>query len=80
MTSRRDSGQFLRTYDSTANWHFEFQDGKMDGRTGKEAGFAGFGSKYGKTKVFWHGQLCCLGVSVDVAESKPNNYEAAQNI
>jgi hypothetical protein len=51
MTSRRDSEQFLKTSDSTANWYFEFQDGKMDVRTGKGAGFAQFGSKYGKSNV-----------------------------
>ncbi|MDC3255769.1 hypothetical protein OAU93_00035 [bacterium] len=52
MTSKRDSGQFLKTSDSTANWHFDFQDGKMDVLTGKAAGFAGLRSKSGKTNVF----------------------------
>ncbi len=28
MPCRRDSGQFLKTYDSTANWYFEFQNGR----------------------------------------------------
>jgi hypothetical protein len=51
MTSKRDFGQFLKTSGSTANWYFEFQDGKMDMRTEKEAGFAGFGSKSGKSNV-----------------------------
>ncbi len=51
MTRKRDSGQFLKTLASTANWHFDFQDGKMDVRTGKEAGFGQFGSQSGKSNV-----------------------------
>ena len=53
MTSKRDSGQFLKTLASTANWYFEFQDGKLDVRHGKEVGLSGSRSKSGKSNVFW---------------------------
>jgi hypothetical protein len=51
MTSWRDTGKFLKTSGSTANWQFEFQDGKLDLPNGKAGGFAGFGSKFGKSNV-----------------------------
>ena len=51
MTSKRDSGQFLKTLASTANWYFEFQDGKLDVRHGKEVGLSGSRSKSGKSNV-----------------------------
>ena len=32
MTTMQNFGQFLKTSDTTAYWHFEFQDGILDGR------------------------------------------------
>ena len=55
------------TSGSTANWYFEFQDGKMDVRTGKGAGFAGFHSQSGKSNVFWQNRP--FRELVDVADA-----------
>ncbi len=54
MTSKRDSGRFLKTSACTANWYLDFQDGKMDVRTGERAQVCRYPNKSGKSNVFRH--------------------------
>jgi hypothetical protein len=56
MKSKQDSGRFLKTSGSTANWYFEFQDGKMDRRTGEKTGFGPLRTNSGKSNVFCDAQ------------------------
>ena len=36
MASRRESGQFQKTADSTTNWYLDFADGEMNARNEEE--------------------------------------------